>query len=421
MKPHQNIFFYYRGPRSGRETAAYDTQLENNTTKALINLLEHGGPDILAAFLRLIDPKLATSEAVRRSKMRLQAEATMLSEVNHRWLITITADSTARDDLNPISTRVRSLPDALIYWLPHFGIIIESKVSASLSEGQLRMHTEGAGWRRHKRRDLTWADVYNAFGELARLNERDAFLVSQFRQYLELVTMAPFTGFSQYDFDFFVGGEEDYRPVLRKKLTDFGELVYAALPKRLRDKYNEGPYLGRIVSGNPRGAWLGIRKVQDKSDPFRNCNFTIELEESALSFNAVIRNGKAADKWQPIGVFYDHVSRNPDALVQYFGSLGSEYRLIIFRREGKDGGRILPGSENWKLEYIQRLDCVIPETVPMLLGLLRSIRYPGIHLRRELPRGTVMSMSPDELLNEGVSAIERLYPFLRYLESGQLP
>jgi hypothetical protein len=234
------------------------------------------------------------------------------------------------------------------------------------------------------------------------------------------VGMAPFTGFTRYDFDFFVGEEEDYRDVLRNRLKQFGEIVYQALPDNIRAQYDEGPYLGRVGRGEDRGAWLGLRKVQSTGDPLRHCNFTIELDESALSFNAVIRDGKATDKSKPIGVLYTRISENAAALTRYLSGLGSEFRLKVFSRASATGGRPLPGSEIWKLECIQRLDHVIPESVPMLLGLLRSIPFPGIHLSRELSRGRVLSMSPDDLQAEGVEAIKRLHPFLCFLEGGQL-
>ena len=35
--PHQNIFYYYRGPSKRNKDSLYDIQIEDNTTKSLIN------------------------------------------------------------------------------------------------------------------------------------------------------------------------------------------------------------------------------------------------------------------------------------------------------------------------------------------------------------------------------------------------
>ncbi len=53
---YQNVFFYYRGPSrkvpSAEAELAVDRQLENNATKALINVLAHSGSETTRCFLR---------------------------------------------------------------------------------------------------------------------------------------------------------------------------------------------------------------------------------------------------------------------------------------------------------------------------------------------------------------------------------
>ena len=60
--PHHNVFFYYRGPtpaRAGRRASATTQQVEDNSTKALVNVLELSGADVVASFLRRFAPVLA--------------------------------------------------------------------------------------------------------------------------------------------------------------------------------------------------------------------------------------------------------------------------------------------------------------------------------------------------------------------------
>ncbi len=66
MSNYHNIFSYYRGPASSS-----DVQLEDNTTKALINLLEHG--ELASSFLQKFVPDaLGDATDLRNPEFYLQ-------------------------------------------------------------------------------------------------------------------------------------------------------------------------------------------------------------------------------------------------------------------------------------------------------------------------------------------------------------
>ena len=102
--PHKNIFYYYRGP-SKRETEdiIYDSQVEDNTTKAFINCLEYCSSDLLKHFLNFFNLNFKCKS---KSQFLLQVSKT------------------------------KGRPDAQIKTV-NSSIYIESKVTAEIKEGQL--------------------------------------------------------------------------------------------------------------------------------------------------------------------------------------------------------------------------------------------------------------------------------------------
>lgn len=105
--PYKNIFYYYRGP-SINQTAEFDKQIEDNSTKALINLFENCSHDIVIAFLNEVRISINTCEKVSYD---LQV---------------------ANDE---------SRPDALII-INGQSIFIESKIDSPLDKNQIFSHLQ---------------------------------------------------------------------------------------------------------------------------------------------------------------------------------------------------------------------------------------------------------------------------------------
>lgn len=179
-RPSSKYFFYYRGPSKNRELSLYDFQVEDNTTKSLINIFEFccqsGFGDLFERFLKEIGaPKRPVAY------FRLQKG---LSD---------------------------SRPDALID-LADYNIHIESKVRAKLDIGQIKRHLEDIGaqdilvvitndWQNKKQiseigdrrlRYLDWAEVHKLCLKSVEAIRADRHMVAilhlieQFIDYMEV-------------------------------------------------------------------------------------------------------------------------------------------------------------------------------------------------------------------------------------------
>lgn len=54
MDPHRNIFYYYSGGKKQEDQIIYDQQLENNTTKTFVNVLENVDSKVTEDFLSYV-------------------------------------------------------------------------------------------------------------------------------------------------------------------------------------------------------------------------------------------------------------------------------------------------------------------------------------------------------------------------------
>lgn len=115
LDPHKNIFYYYRGPSSKQipeeEKILYDTQVEDNTTKALINCFENCHDKLLNFFIQYFGINLNYKD---KPQFLLQV------------------------------SKSKSRPDAEIK-TPKKSIFIESKIASAVNVEQLGNHLKGIG------------------------------------------------------------------------------------------------------------------------------------------------------------------------------------------------------------------------------------------------------------------------------------
>lgn len=200
LNPYRNIFYYYRGPSSKNQLI--DRQLEDNTTKALINTLELSSDSLLETFL---------------GELKVPFEFTSRPQY----------DLQIAEDY--------SRPDAVIK-VGNTKIYIESKVQASLDVKQLKRHIisidnsflvyltqnekdkdEILALNNKKIKYLSWYQLYEIFSGYMNSHEDEAnnLILKHFLKYLESINMSPFTGFQKEDFDAFLFVEEDPKKEIR--------------------------------------------------------------------------------------------------------------------------------------------------------------------------------------------------------------
>jgi len=396
--PHKNIFYYYRGP-SKRETEEiiYDSQVEDNTTKAFINCLEYCGNDLLKHFLIFFN-----------LNFKFESKPQFLLQVS----------------------KTKSRPDAQIKTL-NSSLYIESKVIAGINKEQLRNHlkeldkddtllliTANTDEKINKNKNLlhiNWSDIHKCFSKYEPKNKTEKFIISQFTNYLEVIGLSDFTGFNNDDFDYFINRIDDYKPVVKNKIDKFGKGVYGVLSEEIKSIYTDR-HLG-IAPKNTEAVWFGIRKDQNTKDVFRHCNFTVEINSDAINFYTVIRDGRYSDKNGPIGIFYKKIKNNFDEFLAILKSLSQEYFFRISKRVPRRGKKIMPGNEKWVPLSVLTLEIVTDETIDYILMLLKKIEFPGVHIGLSIKRGDEILKKPELLIEKGKNVIEEEYKVLKFLEN----
>ena len=218
---HHNIYYYYRGAKQRGQKQ--EQQLEDNTTKALINTLQHCDSVVVNEFLKSLGITITNDNTVEFELQKLTIGREKIRHRTQRLLLAIVGTpqtgnaSIYKQLVGPFEGDSR--PDAWIYG-EDFVVLLESKVGDSALElNQMRCH-----WRKLRMdiqssprcKILTWAEVHQFFANrlpilLPNLPGKDKWLVEQFTQYLEWTGMTEFVGFEESVFEFFVHEEKDPR------------------------------------------------------------------------------------------------------------------------------------------------------------------------------------------------------------------
>jgi hypothetical protein len=292
---HHNVFYYYRGSKA--EERGRERQLEDNTTKALINMLEHGRERVVAPFLEWLgipkdqNPRFYLQRhtlpdpTVRKKELRL-----LLALLPKTEFLPLEAWQ------NPAPGESR--PDAWIVG-KDFVVLIESKVLARADQEQMMLHFNKllGGDKPPKYRETTWAEIHRFFLDLRpRLQGLEAWLVQQFTEYLEVIGMNDFCGFRQDFFDyFFTHDDEDTRKWVKHNMETFARNILDELRKSI--PFYQYVDLGRLsLSDIYCWAAFGPKETRDHK-AYRNlAHQTISADSQGLNIFVNVERKPAVEK-----------------------------------------------------------------------------------------------------------------------------
>lgn len=402
MDFHRNVFYYYRGP--ARERSLIDRQLENNTTKALVNVLENCSPTLTMQFLHW----LGVDAALQKTHFELQSETIgerRIQRAKKKLLLDLVGGPSA-ENVPSVEGAPEglSLPDAWIYG-DDFVVLVESKLGPKLNAEQRACHMKLLGVGAEERR-VTWQEVHEFFNDMPGLAGVDHFLVQQFTRYLEYTGMATTSAVTEELFDFLLNPEDaEGKRWVRETMRGLARIVADELYPSLQ--VNVGN-----IEKEP-GGWYSCWVTLSHDLPASaEAHVTVQIFPYEM---AVYANVDTAT----IQRLLNRLKTSPDALKAMLADLES-FDIEVYDRKP---------SKPRKFEYIPvmkfRTGRYIADEISFdhLVYLLKALRYPGTYpsfsVTKRFSRHEVLEMK-GRLPGQLITAARQLEPLVRFVNGHSL-
>ena len=423
---HHNIFYSYRGYKQSKQDG-YDQQLEDNTTKALVNVLKHCHPAVVWRFLEwlgiqttgkveveLQKPTIGI-EKIRRTSQRLLLCLVAIQEKNGESICTKLEGSVSGE----------SRPDAWLYG-DDFVVLIESKVGdASLEPNQIRCHfrkLQVDNWQKPRCQVRTWAEVHQFFDTLLpELKDKNKFLVEQFIQYLEWKGMTDFTGFDEGMFEFFVHDEKnaDTQKWIRDTMGFFAEKVLYGSDglQAFNANFYKSYHVGKFGSGDDH-FWVAFGPEKFK----KVAHQTISIYDYGLDVFVNVELLPAVKKLK------EKIRGERQKFIEIISDLPEPFRIRIQERKKREKQprtydyytivTLEAGTQKSNHPSHYGLKDPLSSGFNFLETLLEQIQYPYLSVRKQIDRTRVLELSKrnkDALVNEVVQIMKGFYPLVEFI------
>ncbi len=384
---YNNIFNYYRGPSSKKQV---HQQIENNTTKALINTLMYISERQRIAFLNQLG---------------------------------YFVDGAVYFEQQPYFKT--SQPDALIRGKGN-EIYIESKVQAPLDIEQIRRHLENIGdanllvitnrasdeeeLRQFDRSLLqfkTWSDIYTLFNNLEDIkNKTDKFIIQQFLEYLEDNNMNhTFNGWKQKDFDAFLFVENDenseQRKNVKERLNSFLEQVSLGLKNnKVFGNHTLRPQTN--ISKDATSIWCNL--VQQGKDNVKIAHIFCDVHSNGISIG-INNQGKTKTA---TSAFIENLEKEEDTFTEIcqkldgvYIRLNKRYHIRVSKWDAYDIAKIRLGKDYTKTDTVY------------LKNKIKDFEAIEVTVIKDFKRD-YKNIDNLSFINDCVSEIEKLEDFYKF-------
>ncbi len=406
---HHNIFYYYRGTQRPNQ-GDHDRQLENNTTKALINVLEHCAPVVATKFLEWLGV-VGTGCIEFELQRKTISKGELKNKEQHLFLgiVQLKDNNSSVDQKKPGSAPKdeASVPDAWIYG-DDFVILIESKVEGDLIQAQVERHLSLLKPNPVQLKK-TWAEIHQFFRNLSAvlIDEKDEWIVGQFTQYLEYWGLAEFAGFIPDMFDYFKAhDDDDVRLIIRSTISSFAKKVLARL--KLRNQIDYVDYHLGNLSLKDSSCWVAF---SDSGENFGNrAHQTISVCARGLDIFVNVELKPAADRLKR------KIRDDNEGFRNAINNLPKPFTVCIEEREYErpryfryrrvveiESGRLKESSE---FEFIERR--------------LNEIKFPNFMVVRHIPKEDALELSKqggDALIDRTTNIMETLHPLVKFINT----
>lgn len=397
MDFHRNVFYYYRGP--ARERSLIDRQLENNTTKALVNVLENCSPTLTMQFLH----SLGVDAALQKTHFELQSETIgerRIQRAKKKLLLDLVGGRSAENVPSVEGApEGSSLPDAWIYG-DDFVVLVESKLGPKLNAEQRACHMKLLGVGAEERR-VTWQEVHEVFSDMPGLAGVDHFLVQQFTRYLEYTGMATTSTVTEELFDFLLNPQDaEAKRWVRETMRALAQIVADGLDPSLKEN------VGNIQKelGGWYSCWVTLSRSEHAST---EAHITIELLPYELNIYANVDTAT-------IRRLFKGLQKRPEAFRAMLATLeGFDITVNDRRRLQVQKFEYVPVMKFKSGRYIGD-----ETSFNHLVYLLKSLRvkgtYPSFSVSKGFNRHEVLEMKgslPERLIR----AARQLEPVVRFV------